>query len=324
MKYQFIIASLISLLATASCSHGADEDRPAAWGDSTAVIDAADFNAADSMKPAPHNASLQLELESYVSRKDGMIGVCVVTDSLIYGVNLDERFPMMSTVKFATALAVADKFGAMADTIMVTRAQLRPGTWSPLRRMHRQGDLPIAVDRLLKFALTLSDNNAFDILTEYAGGPHAVQRRLGKLGIRDIMFRYYENQMNANWELYPDNWCTPRAMAALVYDFYKREDTPASKRIKELMAACKTGQNRLIAGIPDEGAVLHHKTGTGGNNPRTGLLRAINDVGYVELPGNRGGGGYAIAVFVAEANFNSHVAADCIADLSEITYNALR
>ena len=61
MKYQFIIASLISLLATASCSPGADEDRPAAWGDSAAVAEAADFNAADSMKAAPHNAPLQLE-----------------------------------------------------------------------------------------------------------------------------------------------------------------------------------------------------------------------------------------------------------------------
>ena len=323
MKYRLFIASVIAAMAAVSCGRESTEEKPVSWG-SPKADETPELNAADSMKQAPHNAPLQLALERYVAKKDGMIGICVITDSLVYGVNRDEHFPMMSTVKFATALAVTDKPRAMTDTIQVRRSQLHPGTWSPIRRRRRAVDQPIAVDHLLKYALTLSDNNAFDILTDYVGGPKAVQKFLDHQGVHDIMFKYAENQMNVNWELYPDNWCTPRAMATLVYNFYNLDDTPATRRVKELMAACKTGHNRLLEGIAEEGAVLYHKTGTGGNNPRTGLLRAINDVGFVRLPDSRGGGGYAIAVFVTEANFNAHEAARCISDLSSIAYTHLR
>lgn len=324
MRNQLVIAALLAALATTSCGSKSDNDQPASWGNDSTAVEARVIGACDSMAQAPHDAPLQLAIERYVSKKDALIGVCVVTDSLVYGINADESFPMMSTVKFTTALAVADKDKALTDTIKVKRSQLRPGTWSPLQRLHRQGEPLISVDRLLKYALMLSDNNAFDILTEYVGGPAAVQDFLERRGINGISFKYYENEMNANWELYPDNSCTPRAMATLVYNFHRLDDTPATKRIKELMAACKTGADRLRKGITDEDAVLHHKTGTGGNNPRTRRLRSINDVGYVDLPSRRGGGGYAIAILVAEANFDAHEAARCIADLSQIVYTELR
>lgn len=322
--YLYIIYLAVAAVFCA-CGNGSGGTGGPADSDSTNTeITPEEFAAPDTMKAAPENSPLQRALESYIMRQDALIGVCVITDSLMYGVNIDEHFPMMSTVKFATALAVADKEGALRDTIQVKRSDLRNDTWSPMLRQYKRRDQPIAVDVLLKYALTTSDNNAFDILTEYVGGPAAVQKHLDRLGVRDFRFQWYENQMNANWDMYPDNWCTPKSMALLIYNFFQIEDTPQTARVKALMAACKTGRNRLAAGIPDKKAVLYHKTGTAGTNPRTRRLRALNDVGYVRLPASAGGGGYAIAVFVAEANQNTRQAAKCIADISAITYRAFK
>ena len=82
MKYRLFIASVIAAMAAVSCGCESTEEKPVSWG-SPKADETPELNAADSMKQAPHNAPLQLALERYVAKKDGMIGICVITDSLV-------------------------------------------------------------------------------------------------------------------------------------------------------------------------------------------------------------------------------------------------
>lgn len=83
------------------------------------------------------------------------------------------------------------------------------------------------------------------------------------------------------------------------------------------MIACSTGTDRLPFPLKGTGAVIGHKTGTGGRN-RDGRIVGINDVGFVLLPDGRY---YTIAVFVKDMAGDNDEAAHLIAEISAAVYH---
>ena len=85
------------------------------------------------------------------------------------------HFPLLSVFKFHVALAVLDKMDKQSislDSIVSIKAsQMLPNTYlSPLRKKFPDQDFTITLRELMQYSISQSDNNACDILIEYAGG----------------------------------------------------------------------------------------------------------------------------------------------------------
>ena len=98
----------------------------------------------------------------------GTVGVAIsgLEDEFSLTVNGNKRFPMQSVYKFPLALAVLGQVDrsqlALDKKISVTKSDLRPTTWSPMREAHPEGgDIPLS--DLLRYTVSSSDNNGCDI-----------------------------------------------------------------------------------------------------------------------------------------------------------------
>ena len=141
------------------------------------------------------NTTLQSRISDFLKNKKATVGVSVLTergDTLLYNNNL--RYPLLSVFKFHIALAVLDKMdhaGTPLDSILhISSSQLQKNTYSPLRDKYPNQDINISLRDLLKYSVSLSDNNACDILIDYAGGISKVdsyirirKRRLITIGV---------------------------------------------------------------------------------------------------------------------------------------------
>lgn len=276
---------------------------------------------------APY-ATLQSQLEEFVADKDASIGIAVIIDGCdTIAVNGSEKFPMLSVYKFPQALAVADFCRAEGlepdDSIDIAPAELLPDTWSPLRDKYAAAaELRLPLGELLDYSVTLSDNNACDILFRLIGGPAVADSLMKALGFADIDIRSTEDEMHRDMGLCFKNTSTPKAMAALFDRFYRLEmdhEGPVNERLGAVMKNCATGLGRLPAPLTDAGVTIGHKTGTG-DMDSDGRIIAVNDAGYVFLPD---GHSYAIAVFITGSAYTMAETESLIAAISEMVYSAL-
>ena len=81
------------------------------------------------------------------------------------------------------------------------------------------------------------------------------------------------------------------------------------------MADCKTGNNKLKAGLPKQ-VLFAHKTGSSGRN-EFGYKIADNDMGFVVFPN---GQYYTIAVFIMNSRETDQENAKIMADISRTVY----
>lgn len=270
--------------------------------------------------------SLQGELSACVRQANAEVGVAVVRDGrVIARVNDRVRYPLMSVMKLYQGMHVAAMFDgrkASLDTLLtVTRDDLKPDTYSPLREAYPEGDFTMSVARLLDYSIQQSDNNACDILFRLSGGPAATDRYVRGLGLRHFALRHTEDEMHRDASLWAANWSRPSEAARLIYRLFEaaRFDGPAMSYLRHSLEQCQTGRGRLSAPLLPVGAVVAHKTGTG--DRVNGRLTGINDVAYVTLPNGRS---YAIAVFIRETPLPMPEAERLIADLSAIALRWLQ
>ena len=96
------------------------------------------------------------------------------------------HFPLLSVFKFHVALAVLDKMDKQSislDSIVSIKAsQMLPNTLQPLRKFPDQ-DFTITLRELMQYSISQSDNNACDILIEYAGGIKHINDYIHRLSI---------------------------------------------------------------------------------------------------------------------------------------------
>src|SRR5262245_23838222 len=274
--------------------------------------------------------TLEARLADLAAPARGVVGIAAwhLESGRRVAVRGDEAFPMASVYKLPIAIAflrgVEKGEVQIADSVKLGMHWWRPGR-SPLSvRLEARGPLRVAWTDLLTLALKESDNAAADILLARAGGPAAVMRRLGELGVRGVEVSRSEGAIamamagvdpplpEARWskQLFdsvsgaagekvrdaakdrydrdPRDASTPAGAVALLAALHRGQalNREHTALVLGAMRASTTGQNR-IRGLLPKGTVVADKTGT---NART-----ANDVGLIRLPG---GGYLALAVFI--------------------------
>lgn len=288
--------------------------------------------SATSALAATRADALQQELQR-LSESIGSdaIGVQVLDlgSGRVASVNPDVAFPMASTVKIPVAvhiLGLVDEGKLdLRQQVLLKDGDIYPEMGGPIDTYLTPGSA-LTVRDLLHMMLTISDNNATDILIRLGGGTRAVDARMRALGVQGMRVDRYIWEMLAHFyggldataqaplapadygklastrqspedyrrfkQLYnddPRDTSTPAAMASLLQMIWqgKALRPDTTAVLKQILLECRTGQARLKGMLPG-GTPVAHKTGS--------VDDVANDVGVVTLPS--GEGEVVIAVFV--------------------------
>lgn len=265
---------------------------------------------------------LKMRIASVLEGKKATVGVSVFyEDNQLLEINKGD-YPMMSVCKFPLALAVLDylhKNNLSLDTeIFVRKSDLLPDTYSPLRDRYPQGNIKMSIRELLSYTVSLSDNNACDILFGYIGGAKVVDDYIKRLGISGMSVVATEAVMHEAFEKQYCNTATPSS-AVLLLDKFLKEDLfrdEYGNYLRKIMIETSTGNDKVKAGLP-EGLVVGHKTGSSDRNAK-GIKAGDNDLAFVRLPD---GQHYCIAVFVRDSEEDDKTNAAIIASVSKVVYD---
>lgn len=267
--------------------------------------------------------TLESKIGDFLKGKKAMVGVAVLTDrNKILLHNNKMNYPLLSVFKFHVALAVLDKMNKqetpLDHIVHVKASQLQPNTYSPLRQKYPNQDLDISLGELLRYSISLSDNNACDILIEYAGGKGHIHQYINKLGVCDFNLSETEDSMHRNPSKTYLNWSTPAEMVRLLEIADKKElfDPIYKDFLWNTMIATSTGSNKLKGLLPSN-AIVGHKTGSSDRNSE-GVKIADNDAGVVIMPDGKK---YYIAVFVMNSRETDDENAAIIARISRMAYD---
>lgn len=276
-------------------------------------------------QPQTTDTNLQQELDTYLDSQQATVGVSVLTDSAtVVSRNDSLELPLLSMFKFPVALAVLHRMeqqGTPLDTVFsLTPDDLKTDTYSPLRERFPERRAEVRMDSLLAYSVSLSDNNACDVLLRYAGGPQAVEQYVHSLGITDMHISASEDDMHQQPERQRDNRATPTAVSQLFRLFLQKGLVSPSYRdyLYQILTQTSTGMNKLKAGLPDS-ITLGHKTGSSDRTPE-GVRIADNDAGFVVLPDGRR---YYITVLVNNSMENDSTNAAISATVSRMVYRHL-
>lgn len=269
-------------------------------------------------------SKLRTEIENLVSNFDGTIGVsirCIETNDTL-SINGEIKFPMQSVYKFPLMLAILNlidqgKF-SLTDSLFITKQELLPDTWSPLKKKYPEGNITIPLTEIIAATVAESDNNGCDILFRQVGGPKVVEDFIHRIGITEISIKNTEEEMHKDCSYQFENWCTPNAMSELFIMFYK--DVILLPETKSFLwtqlVNTYTGQNRLKGLLP-AGTVVAHKTGSSGRNDKD-VIAALNDAGIIVLPDGKH---FAITVFVSNTTADDKTCELIIAKIAKAVWD---
>lgn len=209
-------------------------------------------------------------LAAYERATGGRIGLSA--ENLATGAKIvwraDERFVMCSTFKAslaAFALARVDRGEDRLDAMVGYGAQDLL-EYAPVAKQNlAQGAMSVA--DMCKAAVELSDNTCANLLLARSGGPQALTAFWRASGDSLTRLDHNEPELNRSPPGDPHDTTTPAAMAGNVRRFLLGELlSPASREhLTGWMLNCKTGDNRLRAGLP-KGWKIGDKTGNNGKD----------------------------------------------------------
>jgi beta-lactamase class A len=268
--------------------------------------------------------TLRSDISQISQAAQGTVGIALMNlengDTLTCNGSL--HLPMQSVFKFPIAIAVLNKVDSgmlsLDQQIHISKEQMTPKIWSPLRDKFPNGNIDVSIRELISYMVSQSDNVACDALIELAGGPAQIESYLHSLGIKDIAITCNEQVMQSAWNIQYNNWCTPQQMMYILADFYKGKYlSPASTAyLIKVMTETSTSMKRIMGLLP-EGTVAARKSGTGGTN-KDGLTAATNDVGIITLPNGKH---LVIAAFVSDSKANDSVRDLVIARITKAAYD---
>ena len=271
-----------------------------------------------------YRLSLREELYELIDTVPGTVGIAYVSDTDTITVNNGVKYPMMSVFKFHQALAVAyvlEKRGHSLDsTLFIHADELDRDTWSPMMKKYYNADFSISVAELLKCSITLSDNNASNLLFKHIVTPTETDRFVRHVA-NDTTFqiRCSESEMKDNKHLIYSNYSSPLSAALLMRQIFEEPLVGGVDQdsIKRYLSEVSTGVDRLGAAVPDsEIEIFAHKTGSGYRN-EAGELTAHNDIGYFLY---RDGRNYSLTVFIRDFRGSEQEASTVIANISRCVY----
>ncbi len=262
---------------------------------------------------------LQKKLLELTNEFPGEVGVAMIYGDDTICINGDEHFPMFSVAKFHQALAICEILRKEKQTdINVAAKDLKADTWSPMREKYPDGGI-FSVNQLLEYTLIESDNNACDILFNFAS-PTQVDNIIHNWGIKDFGIAWTEDEQHTDISRCNDNWTTPFAAVQLLDRFYNNYDTDKYSRfVWETMTKCQTGANRIPKYIGSHSTKIVHKTGTGGITP-DGKVMGINDIACIILPN---GQHLELAVFIKNADCTPAECEELIAKIAKICFEEI-
>jgi beta-lactamase class A len=268
-------------------------------------------------------STLRQQIKDLSKPLKGIVGVSVLgvesRDTL--SVNGDARLVMHSVMKVPIALTVlhwVDSGKLTLDKTIHIKKKDLPKNYSPLRDKYPEGNVDVSIRDLLSYMVSLSDNDACDILLKEIGSPKTVQDYMLHLGIRGIAVRATEADMASSWELQYTNWCKPTEMTVLLDRFYKGEilTKPSTDFLYKILTETTTGPHRLKVLLPPR-TVVAHKTGTSPTNAE-GLSPATNDVGIITLPNGRH---VAVSVFICNSTDDEATRDAVIAKIAKAVFD---
>jgi beta-lactamase class A len=170
---------------------------------------------------AQSDSTLRAQIKAIAADAKGTVGFAMLgienRDTLSY--NGRQRFPMQSVMKFPIAITVLHyinegKF-TLDQQIHIAKSDL-PETYSPLRDKYPEGNIDISIKELLSYMVSLSDNDACDILLKILGGPEVVNTYMHSFGIKQIAIKASEFEMAQGWDVQFTNWVHPKEIIRLL------------------------------------------------------------------------------------------------------------
>ena len=133
---------------------------------------------------------LRPQIAEIAKSAHGIVGVSVLgledRDTVNY--NKNARLVMESVLKLPLAMAVLHLVDSgvlkLDETIHIKKKDL-PKTYSPLRDKYPDGDVDVSISDLLSYTVSLSDNDACDILIDKLGGVDQVNYYLRMIKARE-------------------------------------------------------------------------------------------------------------------------------------------
>jgi len=179
-----------------------------------------------------------------------------------------ERFVMCSSFKASLAacvLANVDRGQARMDELIpYSAADLME--WAPVAKQNiEKGAMSVA--DMCAAAVELSDNTCANVLLARFGGPPALTSYWRSIGDTVSRLDHYEPELNRTPPGDPHDTTTPAAMAGNLQKLIlgKALSPTSRENLTGWMLGCKTGDNRLRAGLPKDWRV-GDKTGNNGKD----------------------------------------------------------
>jgi len=265
MKYYLLFVAIVLSLSTGCMWTGQSPDQSALQPRATPTP--------ISRPPEKIDSELERLLAEIAKPADGKVGVGALmleTGDAAY-LNRKEHFAMQSVYKLPIAMAAAQLVDRKtvdfdSDISITPEDYVRRGFHSPIRNLNPRGTV-MRLDDIVRYSLSESDGSANDVLLRLAGGPQNVQQYLSSIGVTDVMIADSTKDISRDWDTQYRNWATPEASVDLLRDLIERRAGLSERTttlIFDSMLEAETGRHRIHKGLPP-GAMLAHKTGTGGH-----------------------------------------------------------
>jgi beta-lactamase class A len=265
---------------------------------------------------------LKKEIEIIVGGKDLKLGFALYDFSTgkSISINGNDKYPMQSVFKFPIGVALLDCVSrgefSLSDSVTLTKADLLPDLWSPIRERWPEGvRLPLV--SVMTYMVAHSDNSATDFLIHKIGGVARIQDIVNRLGAKKINIRNTEAEIQGSWSVQFDNWTTPNAMVDFLrlMNDGKLLDKANTAVLWEIMASASSGSvNRLVS----KTVTFARKTGYSGVNSQ-GIIAAQNDVGIIEFEDGRR---VAYAIFLTDSTLGTDAGYDILAQIGKAIWKA--
>lgn len=265
---------------------------------------------------------LKKEIEIIVGGKDLKLGFALYDFSTgkSISINGNDKYPMQSVFKFPIGVALLDCVSrgefSLSDSVTLTKADLLPDLWSPIRERWPEGvRLPLV--SVMTYMVAHSDNIATDFLIHKIGGVARIQDIVNRLGAKKINIRNTEAEIQGSWSVQFDNWTTPNAMVDFLrlMNDGKLLDKANTAVLWEIMASASSGSvNRLVP----KTVTFARKTGYSGANSQ-GIIAAQNDVGIIEFEDGRR---VAYAIFLTDSTLGTDAGYDILAQIGKAIWKA--
>jgi beta-lactamase class A len=210
------------------------------------------------------------ELTDYERNTGGHIGVYAknLRTGALLSWRAHQRFVMCSSFKASLAacvLASVDRGQARMDELIAySSADLME--WAPVAKQNL-GKGAMSVADMCQAAVELSDNTCANVLLARVGGPTALTAFWRSMGDTVSRLDHNEPELNRTPPGDAQDTTTPAAMAGNLRSLIlgKALSPTSREHLTGWMLGCKTGDNRLRAGLPKDWRV-GDKTGNNGKD----------------------------------------------------------